>query len=442
MTARILPPTSFGLASLGSLDSLQDLSETRIAKPSAFAGTSSYLGLRPSSSIPLHIAIRFNKPTLYVIYQEKRTGKKKKRRIPLRHFVNDDLTIRASVTLTTRQIVAELTEQNEILRGIKAEQVRLLSKSTLQLITNAATEVCPNAFVTIGEFDEFVRKPDEHCRKVDRDGEVKHTSACGVVVLGRKSEGESCWSGREENCKRGGWDEGSEQAGVRGVYFTSASDAELNDIKKQMEKEFEKTLLKPGDPGFQYEVTKTFDGPKESNDWDEDSSSSIPTSRSRAIGLVVPPSATPPAMSKDAFGEMETEDDIDEEIEEDEFEYDDEEEEHDIGASTEKRMDASTRHLLIDKDGADKGVRDHRFSAISRENQEEEEEDWWLKRSDSKVEKSKEDKTPKALPTADVNSSSKTQPPLLATTILQTHDDDDAKYAYPEDEEDEGTNRI
>ncbi|KAJ3191364.1 hypothetical protein HDU67_005881, partial [Dinochytrium kinnereticum] len=92
------------------------------------------------------------------------------------------------------------------------------------------------------------------------------------------------------------------------------------------------------------------------------------------------------------------------------------------------RMDASTRHLLIDEDDSEKNVEDHRLSNGTMKDEEGKED------QDFEAEESEEDNIPKTSSIAEPHSSPQTQP----STILER----DAEDSCPEDEEDKGTNRI
>ena len=44
---------------------------------------------------------------------------------------------------------------------------------------------------------------------------------------------------------------------------------ELNEVKAEMDVDFRKNQIQPGQPGYQYDVRKQFDGDKADNSWDE-----------------------------------------------------------------------------------------------------------------------------------------------------------------------------
>ncbi|KAJ3416072.1 hypothetical protein HDV05_003431 [Chytridiales sp. JEL 0842] len=102
------------------------------------------------------------------------------------------------------------------------------------------------------------------------------------------------------------------------------TDQELEKVKKIMDVEFEKKRLKPGDPGFQYEVNKTFEA-EEENDWDSDSSVSTketagPQQRHGTAATSNPASAV--KNNQETIGELESDDEGAIEGEEDEIEED------------------------------------------------------------------------------------------------------------------------
>ena len=55
------------------------------------------------------------------------------------------------------------------------------------------------------------------------------------------------------------------------INLNKLNDREVTVVKKMMDQKFAKNQLKPGDPGFQYNIEKDFD-PEESNDWDKSQS--------------------------------------------------------------------------------------------------------------------------------------------------------------------------
>ncbi len=56
------------------------------------------------------------------------------------------------------------------------------------------------------------------------------------------------------------------------VNLNKLNDREVTVVKKMMDQKFIKNKIRPGDPGFQYDIEKEFD-PEESNEWDRSQSS-------------------------------------------------------------------------------------------------------------------------------------------------------------------------
>ncbi|KAJ3097756.1 hypothetical protein HDU97_004571 [Phlyctochytrium planicorne] len=296
----------------------------------------------PIEPVPLKLAASFKRPMLNVIYKEKKTGKIKRRKIPLRDLIHEDMSIRSSIDVTSKQIVEGLRENNEILKFVSTEKVeslvnRVIEFNHISLVPTKSANITPSSVFREKPNNSMIPKPSSAgplpalpIKLVPSPSSSPVGSLTSLVErsslplpVSRDRSAERKIDGNRDLNKLG--------------------DDELMEVKRAMDKDFERTLLKPGDPGYQYE--KTFERATESNEWDEESDAvsqpkstasstkapmsvsgttkdkeeTSPVIRPRALGQIGTVALENAPTAKDTnsgrIGEIETDDEIDEILE-------------------------------------------------------------------------------------------------------------------------------
>ncbi|KAJ3327700.1 Centrosomal protein of 19 kDa [Blyttiomyces sp. JEL0837] len=354
--------------------------------------TSASLKSSANSDIqPNKIGIRFNKPTIILFYTDKRTGHYRRRKIPVRDLVKSDDENKVYPSTTT--IVDNLMKHHAVLSSITRETIeRMYSK--IRIKNNIPATTTTMATVELA-------KP--------KSGSSWLNDLPPLPAKGLSSPNEL------KPLERPKMDSSSTPTPAPiakidlNANLNKLDDKNLNEIKKFMDKDFEKNRVKPGDPGFQYDLQKEFEKPTEDNEWDESDSespepaSSIPKAQNdiKAPNLTssfssttatkttlapisskpstTPLPSTPPTTknkaAKPAFGDLESDDEIHEEIEE-------------------QLQDDKIHHAALDSASASLGLGAHKRISSGEEDEESATAPaafWWMKKDAAKeIEKTHE----------------------------------------------------
>ncbi|KAJ3116156.1 Centrosomal protein of 19 kDa [Phlyctochytrium bullatum] len=368
--AKVLAPSSFGRSFL------ENDAQSKTKESSADARGATTLSVADDRDIPLNLGVKYNKPTLYVVYKDRRKelslppGSVRQRGMPVRHLLNDDLTIRKTITLSTAQIADDLISRHEILKSVKKQQIeRMLDKiidhhqiqikplSSSKEQPTSSPSLVPKSSIPLPALPpKQATTPSASplpasasLSKLSRSDSNERISSIPVAKTASKPSLNSSDGVLSSNTANNAKIDGTKDLNKLG-------DEELNAIKSHMQKDFEKNAIRPGDPRYQYDVVvsialnievltlskqKSFDGPKEANDWDEESGASVSASAKSSNAHSRSNSATKPrslagAKPQTAVGEMEseTEEVMDEDYEEDYEEVEEDEDEEEAISTT------------------------------------------------------------------------------------------------------------
>ncbi|KAI9353052.1 CEP19-like protein-domain-containing protein [Zopfochytrium polystomum] len=240
----------------------------------------------PEGLRPIKIAARLAKPTLYVDYHDTIQGKLRRRTIPVRSLAAaaaaDSST---SARPDARDILADLVRKHPVLRCVaEAQLLRVINRLAAQVCGARSRETIdstPNSLLGLPPL------PTKTAPLASVQGNLRSTPDAYKVT-----KADVTIDGRRD--------------------LNKLETPELEAVKTLMNKDFEKNLVRPGDPGYQYDLQKSFKVTNEPNDWDAESDPSEKPPQANA---------TLPDAKKSNIGEVESDD---EEIEED-FEFENEE---------------------------------------------------------------------------------------------------------------------
>ncbi|KAI8907655.1 CEP19-like protein-domain-containing protein [Powellomyces hirtus] len=324
MAARVsLPIPSFLTKDIPTIPSKQDPGPASVAVPIVRRKPAPQL--KKTNVSPKTFAVRYNTPALVLFYTARDTGRSRRRSMPLR----------ATDKSTTGEIVQKLRDRhNAYLRTVKVEQLKRLvalvhkpgatgpnPNTNPQVIAAPDTtswlksdaKLASAAPSMLGGLPPLSKKP----------ASLEGVKSSGVLLDSLLSKARA---GDVKPLQKTGEAPPMKIDGTKDL--NKLGDKELSDIKDAMNTDFEKNRVKPGDPGYVYDVQKSFGPAVEANDWDDESDVEVPS----AIAATIAPQprrsepneqpAEPPAKATSSSA-----DDYD--IEEDIEEYNEEEDEAD-----------------------------------------------------------------------------------------------------------------
>ncbi|KAJ3012555.1 UNVERIFIED_CONTAM: Centrosomal protein of 19 kDa [Siphonaria sp. JEL0065] len=232
--------------------------------------------------IPQEIGAKFNPPAIYLFFKDTQTGKLKRRKMPVRAFVLDKDSPQA--VGSTEEIAKQLVSRHQILETASIDRlIGILSRlrTQLKIPEPVIQKTNPPPLVQKPKLSDLPSLPAKSMLPVPK----KSSDIPPITAAAKPADVKPLTAAVDGN-----------------VNLNKLSDQELSIIKNDMNTEFEKNRIKPGDPGFQYDVQKQFEPTTEDNDWDSSSVSEV----------VSKPKSAKSSTNNRAFGDLETDDEVDE----------------------------------------------------------------------------------------------------------------------------------
>ncbi|KAI9329972.1 CEP19-like protein-domain-containing protein [Obelidium mucronatum] len=226
--------------------------------------------------VPQDIGAKFDPPSLYLFFKETGTGKLKRRKMPVRDFV----VVKDQKVAKTEDVAKQLVARHEVLASIPIDRV-------VALLTKLRTHLkIPEPAPVLNERTGVSLLPEKL-----KLSDLPPLPSKSLLPIPMKAPADNVIP----------TDKPSSSAVVDGnLNLNKMSDHELSQVKSEMNTYFEKNRIKPGDPGFQYDVQKKFEPASEENDWDSSSSVSGADLKSKDV--------KPVKNANRAFGDLETDD--------------------------------------------------------------------------------------------------------------------------------------
>ncbi|KAJ3192256.1 Brefeldin A-inhibited guanine nucleotide-exchange protein 2 [Irineochytrium annulatum] len=238
--------------------------------------------------LPQKIGLRYKKPTLYIIYKDNSTGKSRRRKIPIRSLLvatPNSSDYNAPKAPSTRAIAVDLVERHPVLKQVKSGQIEFMINKIREHAGLPAEQP-----VSASKVDVVIKpalKPEATMASISPFSKP----LAGLPPLPDKLVGSGFNATNVPPPKPIIRDtKAAEQKPIAKppvvdgkLNLNKLTDDELEAVKNKMESEFVKKLIKPGDPGYKYDVQKSFDGEKENNEWDDESSMSASSARRMAL---------------------------------------------------------------------------------------------------------------------------------------------------------------
>ncbi|KND00300.1 uncharacterized protein SPPG_04626 [Spizellomyces punctatus DAOM BR117] len=232
---------------------------------------------RPSNRMvsPKKLAIRYQRPVLVLFYVAEDTGKSRRRSMPLRGLDKNNVT----------DVVQHIYDRHQQYLGtVKVEQV----KRIVDRIYAEEVESRPQASKEPGSVPIQGLATEAPAWLTKGPSLVNTGSHLGALPLPKKltplttlqppaRELPPLSNSVEKEKKQPAADAEVETVAAKAhqidgnLDLNKLGDEDLAKIKKSMNDDFEKTRIKPGDPGYVYDVQKSFGPPVEDNEWDQES---------------------------------------------------------------------------------------------------------------------------------------------------------------------------